>query len=294
MALHGTLDEFSIEGVLRLLEWSGSVGVLHVEASDREASVWVRQGSCVWAQTDLGRAALTPAEAVVDAVFELSLLRAGLFRFHACAADDLHPRDSAPRKLRDVLKEVGERRSAWTRTLSRLPSLDQLVELAPGDPPGDITIRPAEWRVLSRIEGGRTLRQLLSSGDGLWRTGDVLVSLIESGLVCVADRPPEQRSLPRARLAEPSALVDEIAMLGELSADETDAAEDGTAAEPDLVLVPLPAPGDGTDPDADEDDVRRLAGEVLRDLSRGQQEATADDPGRAQRGRIIRLLSGDR
>lgn len=277
MSLRGNIDEFTVEAVLRLLESAASTGVLHVECADRRATVWLRKGSCLWAETELPRAGLEPAEALTDAVFELSQLRSGVFRFSGCAPDALKPPTTAPRKLRDLLREVGERASEWTRALSELPSLDHVVELAPLDAEGDLVIRPEQWRLLAKINGGVSVRHLLSSGDGLWRSGTVLASLLGAGLVRASERgaEPHAPSPP-----PPSELVDEITALGSEEEPDID--------EPDIVVVTADAHEAGPDEPEDED-VRRMAGTWLRDLSEAQEGEEAQP-----RSRFLRLLSGER
>lgn len=282
MALHGTIDDFRIEAVLRLLEYAGSIGVLHIQSADRRATVWLRKSSCVWAETELPRTGLEPADAVADAVFELSQLRSGIFRFNSCATDALKAPGSAPRKLRDLLKDVAERSAEWARTMSDLPSLDHVVEIAPLDAPGDLVIRPEQWRLLAKINGGRSVRSLLSSGDGLWKSGTVLASLLTSGLVRVSERGAEPQ---KAAALPPSELVEELSELSSAEAPDVPVAVT-EPDEPDIVVVTA-APGDEEQDEPEDEDVRRMAGQWLRDLS-------TEEDGAVPRSRFLRLLSGER
>lgn len=126
-------------------------------------------------------------EQIQDAVFHLMRWEGGSFSF-AVDGDDhgLERLEDATLAAEAVVAEGVRRLEEWEEVRRRVPSADTVLAMA-ATPRGDgseVQIRPAEWRVLTLVDGRRTVQQLvLASGQGEFQTFKVLHGMLASGLL---------------------------------------------------------------------------------------------------------------
>ncbi|MEY2570109.1 MAG: hypothetical protein QOE63_459 [Acidimicrobiaceae bacterium] len=230
--LRASLDTFSADEILGLIGRARATGAVRVFGPHTLGTVFCHEGSVTFATTDaaddllgvLTRAGFVrdahPADATglaeylmnvgldmqrlhdfvrhrtEESTFELSMWTEGHLEFDA-GVD--HPYgDAFSYPMSGVLDGVSRRRMQWARFLERLPSTDtvvaQVAALAGDD--GDLTISRTQWRVLAAVDGRRSIAELAHAlGTGLFSTVQLLVSLLDSGLIAVVDAPAYEEPL---------------------------------------------------------------------------------------------------
>jgi hypothetical protein len=132
-----------------------------------------------------------------EAVFELDLWRHGTFTFEP-GADHLLG-DAFRFAIDDVLTAVHERRQRWDGLVDRFGSLHHVVapeaasDLAGAD--DEVVLNRTQFRVLGAAARHLPVAELARQLDlGLFATGELVVGLIDQGLLSVHD--PSTPSLP--------------------------------------------------------------------------------------------------
>ena len=231
--LRATLDTFTADEILGMAGRSRARGVLRVSSGRAFGAIYCHEGAITFATTDdsddllgvLSRAgfvrdvggitdATTLAQALVnsgidmqrmhdfvrhrteESVFELALWDKGELQFEA--GEDHRFADAFSYPMDAVNDAVNRRRVQWRRFIERLPSTRSVVAQVaalPGDD-GDLTISRTQWRVLAAVDGRRSVGELASTlGTGLFSTVQLLISLLEAGLIAVIDAPIVQEPL---------------------------------------------------------------------------------------------------
>jgi hypothetical protein len=225
--LRATLDCFTADEILGMIGRAGTTGALRVFGPHTLGAVYCHQGSITFATTDeredlldvLTRAgfvrdagtatdATSLAELLMnshvdmqrlhdfvrhrteESVFEMSLWEDGELQFEP---DDDHPfGDAFSYPMDAVLEGTDRRRAQWSKFTERLPSADTVVAQVPALPgdDGDLTISRTQWRVLAAVDGRRSVGAITEAlGTGLFATCQLLISLLDAGLVTVVDAP---------------------------------------------------------------------------------------------------------
>jgi hypothetical protein len=306
MNLSGNLGSFGLDEVLSLLAMGGRTARMHVTGPHALGVVHLVDGEVSSASSDVRRASLlrqvvaageVPVadlaaalesadpvrglvdagavdgervrglahEAVVDALAEMLAWRDGQF---AVWTGDEDPGDVGLRvPVAEVLDRARERAGAWSRVREVLPEQEAVLVLAP-DLAEPMTLDVEDWSVLARVDGRRTLAEVLAAvGLAPLVASDRVVGLLDRGVlrvrpervaqpdpvVALLDRYESQGvAAPAPELEEASVLV----LVDEAESDVTevlfDAADLGTATvevELSAALVQaVPAPLD-EDPD---------------------------------------------
>jgi hypothetical protein len=178
MALSGTLDDFNLVDIIQLVDLGQKTctielkGLQNAEASEGQISFY--EGAVYGAEIGLltGEAAL----------YNLFLATNGEFELHEGS-------EPPPRTILTsnalVILEGSSRREAWNRLSGRLPHENQLLELvaAPSGAPEEITVELDKWRIITLIDGSRTVGEIVSrAGIGRQRALQMIVELLEAGL----------------------------------------------------------------------------------------------------------------
>ena len=245
--LRASLDTFSADEILGMVGRARATGALRIFGPHTLGTVFCHEGSVTFATTDaaddllgvLTRAGFVrdaqPADATglaeylmnagldmqrlhdfvrhrtEESTFELSMWHDGHLEFEA---DLDHPYgDAFSYPMSGVLDGVGRRRAQWARFVERLPSTDTVVAqvsaLAGDD--GDLTISRTQWRVLAAVDGRRSVEQLAQAlGTGLFSTVQLLIGLLDAGVIAVVDTPAYEEPLAVAT-SRPSASADPAA-----------------------------------------------------------------------------------
>jgi hypothetical protein len=132
---------------------------------------------------------------VEEVVFELLSWTEGFFSFEEGAVDDLLPEATVAITTESLLMEGARRIDEWSRIAKRIPDLGLVPRLSdvPEDRPQQLDLLPAEWELLSMVDGSHSVRDIARS---LARS-DFEVARVLYGLVCThvveVDGVPESR-----------------------------------------------------------------------------------------------------
>ena len=217
VSLEGRLRELGLAEVLQLLALSRKSGVLHLEAAlqGRHAAVHFQQGSVVnagaWSAYDAsgGLPPRTADEArEVEAIMlDLLLWRDGVFRF--APADEQAPTGASIRlAIEPLLMEAAQRAEGWARIQDRVPHsrvVPAFVDVEPQQLPL-LRLAPAQWEILTRVDGQRDLRRLAESlGRDVLEVAEQVHGLIGAGLLTLREGPvaPRRNPTPPAMAAIP-------------------------------------------------------------------------------------------
>lgn len=227
-------------------------------------------------------------EQVQDAVFDLMRWADGSFAFDtegegAVVEEPIELSAS----VENLIMEGSRRLEEWQSISRKIPSTEAVVAMQPlaGDGEVDVSLKPEEWRLLTLIDGRRTVGELVDvSGQGEFHTCRVLYGMVGAGLIEIrdleADGPPSiaallsQQELLRELEAEESGHASAHRALdavtgGVQGTTEPDVASDedeetdvtDVTEEPEAAETPADDGGQDrltTDPAIDEDLVQRL------------------------------------
>ncbi len=192
MALSGSLVDFPLEGVLRLLESTRKTGVLEIGAEDEVGVLEVTEGALTGARVgdDVGDAAL-------GVIFSMA---GGNFHFRLGTPGSRNLSGS----LDAILERAGAERERMQAIRRAIPSDRMRFALSERAlSGGPITIAPEHWRVLLNVDGKRDVNTLASAaGQGRLAALRHLHELIEAGLVDALEPAPEPPAPPSPLLAE--------------------------------------------------------------------------------------------
>jgi hypothetical protein len=232
-------------------------------------------------------------EQIQDAVFDLMRWPSGSFSFDMGPDSGIDEAIELSMSVENLIMEGSRRLEEWDAVHRKIPSPDAVVAMAavPGAEDVEVTLKAEEWRLLTLVDGRRTVGDLVEvSGQGEFHTCKVLYGMIGSGLLEVRDGDgagPSPASallaqhellrelegeVPAAASAErpvPTDAVEEPAPAGAVAEEPVPApavAEEpvpAAAAAEERAPAPVAAPSPSeprltTDPSIDEDLVRRL------------------------------------
>jgi hypothetical protein len=324
--LRGTLDTFSAGELLWLVGRAQVTGTLRV-LGPTHGVVHCRDGFVTWASvhqdddvTDLlARAGLTTPglgpsaaaeqieaalregtdaqrihdlvrSATEDAMFQLASWDDGQIAFDTAPAHPLA--DSFRFPVVALLDAVRRQRARWDELAQRLGGADCIVVQAPADSgEGDFTISRSQWRLLGAVDGHRDVLGLSRAvGLGLVATAELVVALLDAGLLCIVDESTPRQAgngaLPQRSVAGPPP----VTPLRQSGTRHLTAVPAGPSFEPAAdgpVLTVVAAPEPEPEPAGD-------TGPALVALARelGLPEADYVSAGdRPSRDLILRLLS---
>jgi hypothetical protein len=241
VALHGSLDSFTIPEVLRLLAGTKKSGYLALTGDRGNGGTWLDDGHLIGGRSD---AAQDQAE-LVDILFELLRFEVGEFSFEEdreCATPD-EPVDV------DALLGAAETMIAEFRRLEKVvPSFDHTVELVETLPKEKVELNQGLWDSIvaaGRCESIKQIGSVLQLGDlELLRA---MRDLVEADL---------------ATLNEPSEIVQDVEEEAEMPLDmaepkwkdsstDEDAEADSSLGSP-FDSAPIDGDDGDTMPDADD------------------------------------------
>lgn len=179
MALEGDLSEFPLTDIIQLVDLSKKTGGVHIRgqrgAQPLEGWIYFRDGKIIGAEM--------PGQTPLETVYTFFTVTAGPFRFH----DDVRletPTISVSNEV--IIMEGIMRQDAWASIQEHIPTLSIVPRLVPNPTTGtsEINLEAEEWRVLTMVNGKNTVAQIAQrSGLGEFRTCEIIVQLLQSGLI---------------------------------------------------------------------------------------------------------------
>jgi hypothetical protein len=110
--------------------------------------------------------------------------------------------------IENIVMEGSRRLEEWTRIKKKIPSMDIVFKMAtaPGEGTFDISLKPAEWNLLLKVDGTRSVAELARElGRTDFEVARIIYGLFSAGLLEVAS--DEETARLRAERAELEAAI---------------------------------------------------------------------------------------
>ena len=171
--LSGSLEDKSFPEAFQLAMAYGESGTLVLRNSDEIGNVFLVDG-------DVVHAAYGELEGE-DAFYELALWDKGQFSYKV---GESSPKRTIEAKGQSLLMEATRRMDEWNLISSKIPNFDVVPHRAASSAKEPIRLTKADWKVLSHVDGEKTLRQLSEAlGTDPHETGRVIFGLLTAGVV---------------------------------------------------------------------------------------------------------------
>ncbi len=176
--MQGNLSEINLDEILSLATGGKKSGVLTLRHGNETVEVFLNEGEIVHATCPIGEGE--------KAIYYPVTWGDGNFTLDA---DGSAPVTTIRKNSRQILEDLRTMSREWESIVEVIPSgqcIFQLADLA-GEPNGPITIPHTAWRVLSKIDGRRTVQEVAAALKAPYaQTAKILFNLSKSGLVTVA------------------------------------------------------------------------------------------------------------
>ncbi|MFQ5703071.1 MAG: DUF4388 domain-containing protein [Gemmatimonadales bacterium] len=137
---------------------------------------------------------------IEEVVFELLSWREGYFSFVEGELGELPSKVAIPTE--SLLMEGARRIDEWSLIQRRVPSLDVVPAIAPLSSNGDhgrMDLLPAEWEVLTAVDGERDVRQVAGAlGRSEFEVAKIIFGLESAGILVLRSGPRVRRSVAEA------------------------------------------------------------------------------------------------
>lgn len=174
--IQGDLAEYAVPDLLQFMHASRKQGqlLLQLRASTQPAGVFFHSGEVIHAYC--------PPKVGVNALYALLGWREGRFAFLKDAAA---PERTIHDGLQNILLEGLRRLDEYRVIAERLPAPDTVLHLSrESEGEADIRLTRGEWKVLSLVNGRRTLREVMEGSQRAEDEGARMVyGLLVAGLV---------------------------------------------------------------------------------------------------------------
>lgn len=180
MTLRGNLKDFEIGDLLQLLHMSGKNGALSIESSHGKGFIYVENGI-------IKHVECSDAEGEV-AMAKIMQWKEGIFEFLPGIPS---PKNTINLPIPNLLLEIARKIDEWKVIEKVVPSLESVFEIEP-NPDTDveeIELTSSEWKVLSRIDGQKTVREVADSLKmDHFETAKIFYGLATSGLIRLKEK----------------------------------------------------------------------------------------------------------
>lgn len=187
MALQGNLEDFELTDLFQLIQLGQKDGGLRITAGSDVGVVYFKDGMIIHAKTSHYQ-----GEPAIDSILSWEK---GEFIFDPTHETTEHTVDMP---IQQVMLDAARRIDELNKIQKLIPSFDAVVKIVEVPKPGveKIHLRPEEWKVLSFVDGSRTIRQIASKTQlSEFDTARILYGLITSGLASLA-APPSMPKKP--------------------------------------------------------------------------------------------------
>src|SRR5450759_2946519 len=145
-------------------------------------------------------------EQIQDTIFDLFRWDEGDFDFEPLPEFPVEEDIGLSVSIENIVMEGSRRLEEWNRIKKKIPSMDLVFKMAtaPGEGTFDISLKPAEWNLLLKTDGTRSVAQLArETGHTDFEVARVVYGLFSAGLLEVAsDEEVERLRAERAKLEE--------------------------------------------------------------------------------------------
>lgn len=178
-AFSGSVSQFKILDIVRLLTSEGKTGVLNLQRGKEKAEIYVDKGTLVHAICKDGVGE--------EAVFAILTWAEGNFNFTPNVKIE---EKSIEKDTLLLLEEKIKQLQEWQQIKEIIPSQDLVFKLSSKRAPDEVRLKHDAWSVLSQIDGKKAVGDIsdeLKMGE--YDTARILYTLFSSGLIEVAMEP---------------------------------------------------------------------------------------------------------
>jgi CheY-like chemotaxis protein len=169
--LSGSLEEKSFPEAFQLALAYGQSGTLVLRDGDRDARVYLKDGSVVHAEST--------SLSGEDAFYDLALWNRGHFSY---VVGEVSQEQSIKKSGTSLLMEATRRMDEWNLISSKIPSFDVVPHRVPTSGTEPLRLTRNDWKVTSLTDGQRTIRQIaLELNQDVYEVGRAVFGLITLG-----------------------------------------------------------------------------------------------------------------
>ncbi len=178
-AFSGSLSQFKIVDIVRLLTSEGKTGVLNLQRGKEKGEIYVTKGALAHAICKDGVGE--------EAVFAMLTWADGTFNF---APNVMSEEKTIEKNTLALLEEKIKQLEEWQQIKEIIPSQEIVFKLSSKRAPDEVKLKHDSWSVLSQIDGKKTVADISNELKmGEYDTARNLYSLFSSGLIEVATAP---------------------------------------------------------------------------------------------------------
>jgi hypothetical protein len=178
-AFSGSLSQFKIIDIVRLLSSEGKTGVLNLQRGKEKGEVYVIKGALVHAICKDGVGE--------EAVFFMLTWVDGTFNF---TPNVMSEEKTIEKNTLTLLEEKIKQLEEWQQIKEIISSQDIVFRLSSKRAPDEVKLKHDSWSVLSQIDGKKTVDEISNELKiGEYDTSRNLYGLFSSGLIEVATAP---------------------------------------------------------------------------------------------------------
>jgi len=153
--LQGDIFYFGLSNLLKFLYSSKLTGVLRVRRKERSAGIFILSGKPVGVDTTRE----DPAAELVNMTAWLE----GVFEFETLPEEDIQRNISVPADQLVLL--LAKKENEIKALKNTLPPPETILIMNPAKKNGEIRLQPEEWNFLSKVDGKKTLEELVCAMD---------------------------------------------------------------------------------------------------------------------------------
>jgi hypothetical protein len=180
MALQGNLEDFELTDVFQLIQLGQKDGGLRIQSEDDVGIVYFKGGIVIHAKTNS-----IQGETAIDTILSW---KKGRFVFNP-NEETLERTVELP--IQQVILEAARRIDEMNKIQKLIPNFEVIVNIIEVPEAGveKIHLKPEEWKILSFVDGSRSIREIASKVSvSEFETARVLYGLISSGLVKIVKK----------------------------------------------------------------------------------------------------------
>lgn len=151
--LEGSLKDFSLDEVLQMVSLGEKTGELVLEG---ETAIGKQSGK-IYFENGIVKDAETEEVRGEVAIVELLNIKDGTFKFVPRDVGDI--KRSINKSIPDLVLLATSKLDEWNRVKNRVASVDSTFKLSTDEVPEEITLTPLDWKVLSLLGRGYTVRE---------------------------------------------------------------------------------------------------------------------------------------
>ena len=178
-AFSGSLSQFKIIDIVKLLTSEGKTGVLNLQRGKEKGEIYVIKGTLAHAICKDGVGE--------EAVFVMLTWSNGTFNFTPNVTSE---EKTIEKNTLALLEEKIKQLEEWQQIKEIIPSQDIVFRLSSKRAPDEVKLKHDSWSVLSQIDSKKTVADISNELKmGEYDTARNLYSLFSSGLIEVATAP---------------------------------------------------------------------------------------------------------